>query len=100
MQRYGQSSNAAREDQPTEPKSISEELNRPDSKDWNAAMMKEINSLYENKTWTAVQEPKNATVMDTKFVLTKKYDSEGNLERHKARLVVVLLVKFPMSTLP
>ena len=88
VQSYGQSSNAAREAQPTEPKSISEALNRPDSKDWNAAMMKEINSLYENKTWTAVQEPNNATVMDTKFVLKKKYDSEGNHERHKERLVV------------
>ncbi|UYV73755.1 hypothetical protein LAZ67_11000746 [Cordylochernes scorpioides] len=51
------------------------------------AMEEEFDSLIENKTWELVDPPKGQNVIGSKWVLKKRYSSDGSLERHKARLV-------------
>ncbi|UYV73756.1 hypothetical protein LAZ67_11000764 [Cordylochernes scorpioides] len=50
-------------------------------------MEEEFDSLIENKTWELVDPPKGQNVIGSKWVLKKRYSSDGSLERHKARLV-------------
>lgn len=45
-------------------------------------LCKEIDSLYKNKTWELVEKPKNAKVIDLKWIFTNKSDG-----RKKARLL-------------
>jgi len=52
-----------------------------ESKEWKAAMNREMNSLVENNTWTLVSKEKK--VIDVKWIYRKKSENE-----YKARLVV------------
>ena len=87
-QRYGEAAHTAQRNGSGDPQTISEALNGLEGEEWRIAMTKEISSLQKNKTWTSVRRPSGARVMDTKFVFTKKYNSKGAVDRHKARLVV------------
>ena len=72
---------------PMEPKSYHHALRGPNSDDWKAAMDDELHSLKKNKTWIIVDEPKGRKVINCMWVFRLKYDSSGNIERYKARLV-------------
>lgn len=48
-------------------------------------MADEINSLHGNKTWILVDKPENQNIIDSRWVFTKKFDTDNNL-RFKARL--------------
>ena len=54
---------------------------------WKEAMIDEMNSLHENNTWVLVEKPEEQKVINSKWVFTKKINSD-NSERYKARLVV------------
>ena len=54
---------------------------------WSAAMQDEHKSLLDNKTWELVDLPKGRKAIDTKWVLKKKLNASGQVERYKARLV-------------
>jgi hypothetical protein len=54
-----------------------------------AAIHEELESLREAQTWDEVEASKGAKVFPSKFVLKGKRHSDGAVERHKARLVLL-----------
>lgn len=60
----------------------------PDKDAWIRAMKDEHNSLLENKTWEFVDPPPGRKLLRTKWVFKTKRKANGEIERHKARLVV------------
>ena len=77
----------ARVAQCDEPTTSKEAMERPDGKEWQSAMREEYESLVKNKTWELVDLPQGRTPISCKWVYKIKYDSSGNIERYKARLV-------------
>lgn len=51
------------------------------------AIIEEVECLIKNDTWIIVNRPKNHNVIGCRMVLKNKYDSDGRVERRKARLV-------------
>jgi len=47
----------------------------------------ELDQLNKMGTWELVNPPEGRTPITNKWVLTKKYDKDGNLQKYKARLV-------------
>jgi hypothetical protein len=58
-------------------------------KEWCEAMSKEIDALEANHTWDITDLPHGKKAISSKWVYKLKYNSDGTLERHKARLVVM-----------
>lgn len=54
---------------------------------WNAAMFDEYNALIKTGTWDLVPRPMGVNVVNCMWLFKHKYKSNGDLERHKARLV-------------
>lgn len=52
-----------------------------------AAIEKEMESLRTNEAWELVELPKDRKVIGSKWVFKLKTDSDGCVDRHKARLV-------------
>lgn len=71
-----------------EPKSFEEAVNSADRENWLCAMKDEYNSLVANGTWNLVNKPKGQKVIDNKWVFKLKRNTDGSIERFKARLVV------------
>ncbi|XP_076937403.1 uncharacterized protein LOC143605020 [Bidens hawaiensis] len=55
---------------------------------WREAMKREIQALEQNETWTLVELPEGKHAIGSKWVYKIKYKPNGEIERHKARLVV------------
>ena len=51
-------------------------------------MKKEIQALEENGTWSITTLPPGKKALGSQWVYKIKYNSDGSVERHKARLVV------------
>lgn len=56
---------------------------------WKGAVSDEIGSLENLGTWTVEDLPPGKKALGCKWVFRLKYKSDGTLERHKARLVVL-----------
>ncbi len=54
---------------------------------WKQALEAEYNSLMNNETWELVPPPEGSNTVGSKWVLKVKRDANGNVDRHKARLV-------------
>jgi hypothetical protein len=48
----------------------------------------EFAALQRNRTWRLVDRPKGANVVTGKWLFKHKLNSDGSLERYKARWVV------------
>jgi hypothetical protein len=72
------------EDDPT---LYEEAMRSAHSSKWLAAMEDEMKSMSANKVWDLEIIPTGAKTIDCKWVYKIKYDSQGNIERFKARLV-------------
>lgn len=60
-----------------------------DMKDeWKVAMKDEIAAIEKNKTWRLVRLPEGKNVIGVKWVYKTKVGPEGEILKHKARLVV------------
>ena len=70
-----------------EPTSMTEALASPERTKWTDAMDKEMNSLHMNDVWDLVKLPKDRKAVGSKWVFKLKVGSDGQVERHKARLV-------------
>jgi hypothetical protein len=57
------------------------------NKDWRAAMVDELESIKENKTWSLVNLPRGQKAIGLKWVFKLKHDEHGDIVKHKARLV-------------
>ena len=62
---------------------VYEALKGPDAQKWTEAIMKELDNLANKDVWDIVKRPLNKNVIDSKWVLVVKRDSD----RYKARLV-------------
>ena len=54
---------------------------------WAQAMDEEIKCIENNQTWKLVDVPKDKDVISLKWIYETKQDVEGNVQKHKARLV-------------
>jgi len=55
---------------------------------WWEAMAKEIDALETNRTWKLTKLPPGKKPINCKWVYRVKYNSDGSIERYKARLVI------------
>lgn len=55
---------------------------------WKKAMDEEINSILKNETWELVELPKDHKPIGVKWVYKTKLNERGEIDKHKARLVV------------
>ncbi|GBP67397.1 Copia protein [Eumeta japonica] len=66
--------------------SLHDALNGPERTQWESAMSEELQCFKDNDAWELSDPPKDGTVVQCKWVLCKKYDSENKV-RFRARLV-------------
>ncbi|GJX24679.1 retrovirus-related pol polyprotein from transposon TNT 1-94 [Tanacetum coccineum] len=67
-----------------EPKNVNEALG---DESWIVAMQEELNQFIANDVWELVPQPKNMTIIGTKWVFRNKLDENGIFSRNKAMLV-------------
>ncbi|GJW62733.1 retrovirus-related pol polyprotein from transposon TNT 1-94 [Tanacetum coccineum] len=68
----------------TEPKNGNEALK---DESWIIDMQEELNPFIANDVWELVPQPKNMTIIGTKWVFRNKLDESGVVSRNKARLL-------------
>ncbi|GKB95064.1 retrovirus-related pol polyprotein from transposon TNT 1-94, partial [Tanacetum coccineum] len=66
-----------------EPKNVNEALT---DESCIIAMQEELNQFITNDVWELVPQPKNLTIIGTKWVFRNKLDENGVVSRNKARL--------------
>lgn len=66
---------------------IKQALSGSDCEEWYKAMGEEIKAIIKNNTWKLVDRPNNETVIGSRMILRNKYNSDGSVQRKKARLV-------------
>ncbi|KAK9044876.1 hypothetical protein V6N11_058767 [Hibiscus sabdariffa] len=66
------------------PTSIDEALKDPK---WRKAVKEEVCALEKNETWTITDLPQGKKTVGCKWIFVVKYNSNGGVERYKARLV-------------
>ena len=69
------------------PTSYEEAMRSPHSSIWMKAMEDEMKSMSSKDVWDLEEIPKGAKTVGCKWVYKIKYDSKGNIEKYKARLV-------------
>ncbi|GJW86469.1 retrovirus-related pol polyprotein from transposon TNT 1-94 [Tanacetum coccineum] len=67
-----------------EPKNVNEALA---DESWIVAMQEELNQFIANDVWELVPQPRNMTIIGTKWVFRNKLDENGSVSQNKARLV-------------
>ncbi|GJY64600.1 retrovirus-related pol polyprotein from transposon TNT 1-94 [Tanacetum coccineum] len=67
-----------------EPKNVNEALT---DESWIVAMQEELNQFIANDVWELVPQPRNMTIIGTKWVFRNKLDKNGIVSRNKASLV-------------
>ena len=55
---------------------------------WYNAMKDEMDSMASNQVWDLVELPKGVKAIGCRLAFKTKKDSQDNIKRHKARLVV------------
>lgn len=71
-----------------EPKTYEQAIESDDHKQWEKAMDEEYDSLIKNGTWNLVNPPIDQKVIDNRWVFKLKQNTDGSIDRFKARLVV------------
>jgi hypothetical protein len=71
----------------TDPTSFKEAMKSRHSSKWLDAMKDEMKSMRTNDVWDLVEIPNGAKIVGYKLVYKNKYDSKGNIEGFKARLM-------------
>jgi len=71
-----------------EPSTFHEAIKSTDVSMWMTAMQEEIEALHKNNTWDLVPLPQGRKAISNKWVYKIKRDSNDQVERYRARLVV------------
>ena len=71
----------------TDPQSYTAAMKSANADKWQGAMDTELEALRENRTWIAVSRPPGVKPLHSKWVFKTKTNSDGTIERFKARLV-------------
>ena len=69
-----------------EPKSSKEAMS---FEEWRQAMKAEIDSIEDNHTWYLQELPPGKTLIGSQWVFLVKFNADGTIERHKARVVAL-----------
>lgn len=64
-------------------------LSSQDSNNWISAIHAELSELRERETWVLVPYPRSARVLPCKVVLKVKRNTDGSIEKYKARIVAL-----------
>ena len=70
-----------------DPINLQQALQGSNSHKWIDAMKDEIKSMEDNGVWDLVELPQGPKPIGCKWIFKTKRDSNGNVERYKARLV-------------
>lgn len=70
-----------------EPKSVSDALSSDNKTQWVDAMKVEMQAMKSNDTWELCELPSGRKAIGCKWIFKAKTDSNGNVNRYKARLV-------------
>ncbi|KAI3500548.1 hypothetical protein L1887_36372 [Cichorium endivia] len=62
---------------------------------WLMAMEEEMSALRSNNTWDLVPRPANSNVVGSKWIFRTKFNSDGTIDRYKARLVAQGFTQVP-----
>ncbi|GJT80867.1 retrovirus-related pol polyprotein from transposon TNT 1-94 [Tanacetum coccineum] len=68
-----------------EPKNVNEVLG---DESWIVTMQEELNQFIANDVWELVPQPKNMTIIGTKWVFRNKLDENGIVSQNKARILL------------
>ena len=68
---------------PSEPVTMREAMTSPDAAKWKVAAEEEIQSLLEHDTWTLTRVTCWRSLLGSKRVLKKKFNSEREVDRYK-----------------
>ncbi|MBW0461131.1 hypothetical protein O181_000846 [Austropuccinia psidii MF-1] len=71
-----------------DPKSFSQAIHHPDSKQWLAAIENELSNMKTHQVWSSHEQDESINPLTTTWVFKKKTDANGNLTKYKARLCV------------
>ena len=85
--RYGEWEYATVANENKDPPTFKEAIKGKDAQHWMTAADSEFDSLNNNDTWDLVDLPPGKTVVGCKWVLKTKRNSDGSIEKYKARLV-------------
>lgn len=66
---------------------LNDAMNSPESSDWKRAIQSEVMSLLKNDTWDIVKLSDSQSVVGSRMILTNKFESDGLIEKRKARIV-------------
>jgi hypothetical protein len=70
-----------------DPRIVKEAVDSEDGKLWKKVMDEEMAASNNNEAWDLVEFPTGRNPIGNKWVFTKKLNTEGKLEKFKARLV-------------
>ena len=68
-----------------DPTSVEEAFEK---KEWRQAMNDELKMIEKNETWSLVTKPRKKYAIGVKWIFRTKYNPDGSISKHKARLVV------------
>eukprot|EP00253_Pinus_taeda_P034462 PITA_34462 len=74
---------------------VKEAIDSEDGKLWKEAMADEMASLHKNEAWDLVKLSTGRKPIGRKWVFKKKTNSEGKVEKYKARLVAKVHSQVP-----
>ena len=72
---------------PVDPRNLAEAMASDDRAAWINAMEREISNIEGKGTWKEVKLPADRRAVGSRWVFKVKVDSDGNIVKHKARLV-------------
>lgn len=71
----------------TDPTTVDEAMSSLEHEKWTEAMKVEMNEMKKRDVWEIVERPENVRVIGSKWIFSLKQDSDGNIQKYKARLV-------------
>ena len=69
------------------PDTWNEAMQSSQRQQWIKAIKTELDAHAKQKTWQVIPRPANAQTIDARWIFSKKYNADGTLKLHKARLV-------------